>query len=153
MTAYANCVCDCHETNHWKYATGPRAVTIVRGFEEGGIFTMFWCYWWISYTNYCPNTQSHNYYNRKGFHSIVLQALVDHLYRILNVYVGWFIIFRGLSKRRVWNTCAQSYSDIEWGPHSYSDLWRSSISLVTMATKALSWSGCQWKIEVQWKTQ
>ena len=28
-------------------------------------------------------------YNRKGWHSIVLQALVDHDYKFMNTYVGW----------------------------------------------------------------
>ena len=36
-----------------------------------------------------PTHSPTDYYNRKGFHSIVLQVLVDHLYRFLNVYVGW----------------------------------------------------------------
>ena len=36
-----------------------------------------------------PTHRPMDYYNHKGFHSIVLQALVDHLYRFFNVYVGW----------------------------------------------------------------
>ena len=30
-----------------------------------------------------------DYYNRKGFYSIVLQALVDLQYRFLNAHTGW----------------------------------------------------------------
>lgn len=36
-----------------------------------------------------PSENPLDYYNRKGYHSIVLQALVDHEYRFLDVYVGW----------------------------------------------------------------
>ena len=29
-----------------------------------------------------------DYYNRKGYHSVILQALVDHEYKFLDIYVG-----------------------------------------------------------------
>ena len=34
---------------------------------------------------FCPK----DYYNRKGFHSIILQGLVDHQYHFLDIAVGW----------------------------------------------------------------
>ena len=36
-----------------------------------------------------PKDNPIDYYNRKKFHSIVLQALVDHEYKFRNTYVGW----------------------------------------------------------------
>ena len=36
-----------------------------------------------------PKDNPLDYYNRKGYHSVVLQALVDHNYKFLDVYVGW----------------------------------------------------------------
>ena len=30
-----------------------------------------------------------DYYNQKGFHSVILQAVVDHEYKFLDVCVGW----------------------------------------------------------------
>ena len=38
---------------------------------------------------FTPTHSPTDYYNRKGVHSIVLQSLVDHLYRFYNVYVVW----------------------------------------------------------------
>ena len=36
-----------------------------------------------------PSTDPLDYYNCKAFHSIVLQALVDHEYKFMNIFVGW----------------------------------------------------------------
>ena len=36
-----------------------------------------------------PKENPLDYYNRKGYHSVVLQALVDHEYKFMDVYVGW----------------------------------------------------------------
>ena len=36
-----------------------------------------------------PRDNPLDYYNRKGAHSIVLQALVDYEYKFMNIYVGW----------------------------------------------------------------
>ena len=36
-----------------------------------------------------PKEDPLDYYNRKGYHSVILQALVDHEYKFLDIYVGW----------------------------------------------------------------
>ena len=36
-----------------------------------------------------PKDNPVDYYNRKGYHSMVLQALVDHQYKFMDVYTGW----------------------------------------------------------------
>lgn len=36
-----------------------------------------------------PENNPKDYYNRKGFHSVVLQVLVDYEGRFMNIYVGW----------------------------------------------------------------
>ena len=33
--------------------------------------------------------EQHDYYNKKGAYSIILQALVDYEYKFMNSYVGW----------------------------------------------------------------
>ena len=36
-----------------------------------------------------PAENHTDYFNRKGFHSIVMQALVDHQYQFMDIYIGW----------------------------------------------------------------
>ena len=36
-----------------------------------------------------PNRNHTNYYNRKGFYSVILQAVVDHRYCFTDINVGW----------------------------------------------------------------
>ena len=36
-----------------------------------------------------PKEHPLDYFNRKGYHSVLLQALIDHEYRFLDIYVGW----------------------------------------------------------------
>ena len=36
-----------------------------------------------------PHEFHTDYFNREGFHSIIIQAMVDHLYRFTDIYVGW----------------------------------------------------------------
>ena len=36
-----------------------------------------------------PKDHPLDYWNRKQFHSIVMQAVVDHQYRFMDIYIGW----------------------------------------------------------------
>ena len=36
-----------------------------------------------------PKENALDYFNRKGHHSIIMQALVDHEYKFMDIYVGW----------------------------------------------------------------
>ena len=36
-----------------------------------------------------PPVNAKDYYNRKGFHSILLQGVVDHQCRFMDIYIGW----------------------------------------------------------------
>ena len=75
---------------YFKTPVGNEAIDIVRGFEEKWGFPQ--CFGAVdrSHISILPPVDSPtDYYNRKVFYSIVLQALVDHQNQFLNVYVRW----------------------------------------------------------------
>ena len=70
--------------------TGEDAQTVVDGFLHTWGFPQ--CFGAIDGSHIpilTPKDYPLDYYNRKGFHSIVLQALVDHEYKFMNIFVGW----------------------------------------------------------------
>ena len=71
-------------------STGPQAMDIVKRFKQQWDFPQ--CFGAIDGLHIpiiAPKDSHMDCYNRKGFYTIVLQALVDHQYRFLNVYTGW----------------------------------------------------------------
>ena len=70
--------------------TGSDAQAVVDGFLCTWGFPQ--CFGAIDGTHIpiiAPRDNPLDYYNRKGAHSIVLQALVDYEYKFMNIYVGW----------------------------------------------------------------
>lgn len=73
-----------------KIPSGNQALEVVKGFEDRCDFPQ--CFGSIDgpHTPILPPVNdARDYYNRKGFHSIVIQALVDHQHRFMNINVGW----------------------------------------------------------------
>ncbi|XP_013409304.1 protein ANTAGONIST OF LIKE HETEROCHROMATIN PROTEIN 1 [Lingula anatina] len=70
--------------------TGERLDAIVRGFEE--TWGMPQCVGAMDGTHIpivAPLEHKGDYYNRKGFYSLVAQVVCDHETRVLDVVVGW----------------------------------------------------------------
>ena len=85
-----NAIVDCLLDKYIVLPRGERAMEVVRGFEEVWGFPQ--CFGAIDGSHIpilAPHNSATDYYNRKGYHSIVLQALVNHEYLFLNTYVGW----------------------------------------------------------------
>ena len=73
-----------------KIPTGSDAQAVVDGFLCTWGFPQ--CFGAIDGTHIpiiAPRDNPLDYYNRKGAHPIVLQALVDYEYKFMNIYVGW----------------------------------------------------------------
>ena len=66
----------------------------------------------------CLRESAANYYNRKGYYSIIMQAVVDHTRLFLNAYIGWpgkvherierICELIPLSQRNEWDTSPRS---------------------------------------------
>ena len=83
-------IVDCLLDKYISIPRGERAMEVIRGFEEVWGFPQ--CFGAIDGSHIpilAPHGSATEYYNRKGQHSIVLQALVDHNYLFMNTYVGW----------------------------------------------------------------
>ena len=72
------------------FPTGDKVSEVVRGFKEKWGFPQ--CVGSVdgSHIPVTPPSMNHtDYYNRKGWYSIVVQAVVDHNYLFRNICVGW----------------------------------------------------------------
>ena len=73
-----------------KMPTGDNLKAVIDGFEHKWMFPQ--CVGAVDGTHIpivSPRECPADYYNRKGWHSIILQGTVDHLGRFMDVYVGW----------------------------------------------------------------
>ena len=69
---------------------GDELKKIVEGFKDGLGFPQ--CAGVVDGTHIpivSPEECPADYYNRKGFHSIVVQGMVDNVGRFMEVYIGW----------------------------------------------------------------
>ena len=70
--------------------TGEAAKMVIDGFSHTWGFPQ--CFGAIDGSHIqiqAPHDNPLDYYNRKGWYSIVLQTLVDHEYKFMNTYIGW----------------------------------------------------------------
>ena len=73
-----------------KIPTGASLKEVVHGFEHKWGFPQ--CAGAVDGTHILimsPQDCPADYFNRKGWHSILMQGMVDHLYRFTDVYIGW----------------------------------------------------------------
>ena len=73
-----------------KVPTGDSLKEVLHGFEHKWGFPQ--CAGAVDGTHIpiiSPRNFPADYFNRKGWHSILMQGMVDHLYRFTDVYIGW----------------------------------------------------------------
>ncbi len=80
----------CLLRSYIKVPHGHDAMAVVEGFKNAWDFPQ--CSGAVDGSHIpiiTPAENATDYFNRKKFRSIVLQAIVDHEYRFMNVYAGW----------------------------------------------------------------
>ena len=73
-----------------KVPTGDSLKEVIRGFKHKWGFPQ--CAGAVDGTHISimsPRDFPADYFNRKGWHSIIMQGMVDHLYRFTDIYIGW----------------------------------------------------------------
>ena len=73
-----------------KVPTGDSLKEVIHGFKHKWGFPQ--CAGAVDGTHISimsPRDFPADYFNRKGWHSIIMQGMVDHLYRFTDIYIGW----------------------------------------------------------------
>lgn len=73
-----------------KFPSGEGIAEVVSGFESKYGFPQ--CIGAVDGTHIpilAPEECAKDYYNRKGYHSIIMQAVTDHRYCFTDIYIGW----------------------------------------------------------------
>ena len=70
-----------------RFPTGSSLADAVRGLKDK--FGILKCADSISGSHVPPSMNHTNYYNRKGWYSMLMQAVMDHNYLFRDLYVGW----------------------------------------------------------------
>ena len=107
------------------FPTGEQLDEVVKGFKEKWGFPQ--CAGAIdgSHISVTPPSMNHtDYYNRKGFYSMIVQAVVDHNYLFRNICVGWpgsvhdaRVFANSLLYRKVTNGQLLQGSTLRFGSH------------------------------------
>ena len=77
-------------TRYVKFPSGVQLKKVVNEFEARFGFPQ--CVGAVDGTHIpilAPQQCAKDYYNRKGYHSILMQAVVDHQYCFTDIYIGW----------------------------------------------------------------
>ena len=75
---------------YMKVPTGDSLKEVIHGFEHKWGFPQ--CAGAVDGTHIpivSPRDFPADYFNRKGWYSIIMQGMVDHLYRFTDIYIGW----------------------------------------------------------------
>ena len=107
------------------FPTGEQLDEVIKGFKEKWGFLQ--CAGSIdgSHISVTPPSMNHtDYYNRKGFYSMIVQAVVDHNYLFRNICVGWpgsvhdaRVFTNSLLYRKVTNRQLLQGSSLRFGSH------------------------------------
>ena len=71
------------------FPTGEQRNEVVQGFQDKRGFPQCASSIDGSHMSVTPPANHTNYYSRKGFCSMIVQAMVDHNYLFRNICVGW----------------------------------------------------------------
>ena len=72
-----------------KFPRNQTALDVVNGFAKLGFSQTIGAIDGTHIPIIAPSANSSDVYNRKGYYSIIMQAVVDHSYKFIDINVGW----------------------------------------------------------------
>ena len=128
------------------FPSGENLLNVIQGYDEEWGFPM--CGGAIDGTHIpilAPNKSHADYVNRKGYHSIIMQAVVDHNHLYRDVVIGWpgsVHDARVLSNSKIFEKGNNNTLPTErgrrniWAENESSYIWRCCISFALLVNEA-----------------